>query len=158
MLQKSNFQMEGSCGKLCSSANPSQCPSDLNNFQRTVRAKLVKSWRHLSVSVEGVKEKNLLFGLMLEFKHILYLCMASLISFGTHPAIPSFRSSEMSVRLCCVLQNEAEVTVTFCVFTQTSGPAAETVLEPDVKHHNGESCANRFEEDGDLDVPALLER
>lgn len=51
-----------------------------------------------------------------------------------------------------------EVTVTLFIFTQTSRPAADAVLEPDVKHHNGESCADEFEEDGDLAIPALLER
>lgn len=51
-----------------------------------------------------------------------------------------------------------EATVTLFIFTQTSRPAADTVLEPDVKHHNGESCADKFEEDGDLAIPALLER
>ncbi|XP_037249263.1 nesprin-2 isoform X1 [Falco rusticolus] len=40
---------------------------------------------------------------------------------------------------------------------ETSRPAADTVLEPDVKHHNGESCAKKFEEDSDLPIPALLE-
>ncbi|XP_014105243.1 PREDICTED: nesprin-2 isoform X1 [Pseudopodoces humilis] len=40
---------------------------------------------------------------------------------------------------------------------ETSRPAADTVLEPDVKHHNGESCASKFEEDGDLAIPTLLE-
>ncbi|XP_065694805.1 nesprin-2 isoform X2 [Patagioenas fasciata] len=40
---------------------------------------------------------------------------------------------------------------------ETSGPAADVVLEPDVKHHNGESCAKKFEEDGDYSIPALLE-
>ncbi|XP_066045092.1 nesprin-2 isoform X1 [Chamaea fasciata] len=40
---------------------------------------------------------------------------------------------------------------------ETARPAADTVLEPDVKHHNGESCPNKFEEDGDLVMPALLE-
>lgn len=64
----------------------------------------------------------------------------------------------MSVGLCCVTQNNVEVTVTLFIFTQTSRPAADAVLEPDVKHHNGENCANKFEEDSDLAVPALLER
>ncbi|XP_076201734.1 nesprin-2 isoform X1 [Aptenodytes patagonicus] len=41
--------------------------------------------------------------------------------------------------------------------TETSRPAADTVLEPDVKHHNGESYAKKFEEDSDLPIPALLE-
>ncbi|XP_065491709.1 nesprin-2 isoform X3 [Caloenas nicobarica] len=40
---------------------------------------------------------------------------------------------------------------------ETSRPAADIVLEPDVKHHNGESCAKKFEEDGDYPIPALLE-
>ncbi|XP_030338707.1 nesprin-2 isoform X2 [Strigops habroptila] len=40
---------------------------------------------------------------------------------------------------------------------ESSGPVADTVLEPDVKHHNGESCVKKFEEDGDLPIPALLE-
>ncbi|KAM6311325.1 nesprin-2 [Aegotheles albertisi] len=40
---------------------------------------------------------------------------------------------------------------------ETSGPAADIVLEPDVKHHNGESCAKKFEEDSDLPISALLE-
>ncbi|XP_063255607.1 nesprin-2 [Prinia subflava] len=40
---------------------------------------------------------------------------------------------------------------------ETSRAAADAVLEPDVKHHNGESCANKFEEDGDLAVTTLLE-
>ncbi|XP_064515447.1 nesprin-2 isoform X2 [Pseudopipra pipra] len=40
---------------------------------------------------------------------------------------------------------------------ETSRPAADIVLEPDVKHHNGESCAEKFEEDSDLAIPALLE-
>ncbi|RMB98642.1 hypothetical protein DUI87_24859 [Hirundo rustica rustica] len=40
---------------------------------------------------------------------------------------------------------------------ETSRPAADTVLEPDVKHHNGESCADKFEEDGDLAITTLLE-
>ncbi|XP_058716797.1 nesprin-2 [Poecile atricapillus] len=40
---------------------------------------------------------------------------------------------------------------------ETPRPAADTVLEPDVKHHNGESCASKFEEDGDLAIPTLLE-
>lgn len=51
-----------------------------------------------------------------------------------------------------------EVIVTLFVFTQTSRPAADTVLEADVKHHNGESCANKFEEDGDPTITTLLER
>ncbi|XP_063015844.1 nesprin-2 isoform X4 [Melospiza melodia melodia] len=40
---------------------------------------------------------------------------------------------------------------------ETSRPATDAVLEPDVKHHNGESCADEFEEDGGLAIPALLE-
>ncbi|XP_042654923.1 nesprin-2 isoform X2 [Tyto alba] len=40
---------------------------------------------------------------------------------------------------------------------EASRPAADIVLEPDVKHHNGESCAKKFEEDNDLPLPALLE-
>ncbi|XP_075568151.1 nesprin-2 [Pelecanus crispus] len=40
---------------------------------------------------------------------------------------------------------------------ETSRPAADVVLEPDVKHHNGESYAKKFEEDSDLPIPALLE-
>ncbi|XP_010138785.1 PREDICTED: nesprin-2-like, partial [Buceros rhinoceros silvestris] len=40
---------------------------------------------------------------------------------------------------------------------ETSRPAADTVLEPDVKHHNGESSAKKFEEDGGLPIPTLLE-
>ncbi|XP_030307946.1 nesprin-2 [Calypte anna] len=40
---------------------------------------------------------------------------------------------------------------------ETSSPAADTVLEPDVKHHNGESCAKKFEEDSNLPRPSLLE-
>lgn len=44
------------------------------------------------------------------------------------------------------------------IFTQTSRPAADAVLEPDVKHHNGESCADKFEEDSDSSIPTLLER
>ncbi|KAM7109858.1 nesprin-2 [Ciconia maguari] len=40
---------------------------------------------------------------------------------------------------------------------ETSRPAADMVLEPDVKHHNGESYAKKFEEDSDLPIPALLE-
>ncbi|NXK56413.1 SYNE2 protein, partial [Chauna torquata] len=40
---------------------------------------------------------------------------------------------------------------------ETSGPAADTVLETDMKHHNGESCEKMFEEDSDLPTPALLE-
>ncbi|KAJ7412926.1 nesprin-2 isoform X1 [Pitangus sulphuratus] len=40
---------------------------------------------------------------------------------------------------------------------EPSRPAADIVLEPDVKHHNGESCAEKFEEDSDLAIPALLE-
>ncbi|XP_009068906.1 PREDICTED: nesprin-2-like, partial [Acanthisitta chloris] len=40
---------------------------------------------------------------------------------------------------------------------ETSRPAAGIVLEPDVKHHNGESCAEKLEEGGDLAMPALLE-
>ncbi|XP_064278968.1 nesprin-2 isoform X2 [Passer domesticus] len=40
---------------------------------------------------------------------------------------------------------------------ETSRAAADAVLEPDVKHHNGESCADKLEEDGDLSIPALLE-
>ncbi|OWK58801.1 Nesprin-2 [Lonchura striata] len=40
---------------------------------------------------------------------------------------------------------------------ETSRPAADTVLEPDVNHHNGESCADKLEEDGDPAIPALLE-
>lgn len=51
-----------------------------------------------------------------------------------------------------------EVTVTLYIFTQTSRPAADAVLEPDVNHHNGESCADKLEEDGDSAMPALLER
>ncbi|XP_053922750.1 nesprin-2 [Cuculus canorus] len=38
---------------------------------------------------------------------------------------------------------------------ETSTPTA--VLEPDVKHHNGESYAKKFEESSDLHIPALLE-
>ncbi|XP_069712839.1 nesprin-2 [Phaenicophaeus curvirostris] len=38
---------------------------------------------------------------------------------------------------------------------ETSRPIA--VLEPDVKHHNGESCTKKFEESSDLHIPALLE-
>ncbi|XP_075359887.1 nesprin-2 isoform X2 [Mycteria americana] len=40
---------------------------------------------------------------------------------------------------------------------ETSRPAADMVLKPDVKHHNGESYAKKFEEDSDLPIPALLE-
>ncbi|NXI70462.1 SYNE2 protein, partial [Anseranas semipalmata] len=40
---------------------------------------------------------------------------------------------------------------------ETSRPAADTVLETDVKHHNGESCEKMFEEDSDLPTPPLLE-
>ncbi|KAM9013927.1 nesprin-2 [Ara ararauna] len=40
---------------------------------------------------------------------------------------------------------------------ESSRPVADTILEPDVKHHNGESCAKKFEEDSDLSVSALLE-
>ncbi|KAI1237534.1 Nesprin-2, partial [Lamprotornis superbus] len=40
---------------------------------------------------------------------------------------------------------------------ETSRPAADAVLKPDVKHHNGESCADKFEEDGDSAIPTLLE-
>ncbi|KAM6069250.1 nesprin-2 [Theristicus caerulescens] len=40
---------------------------------------------------------------------------------------------------------------------ETSRPAADIVLEPDVKHHNGESYAKKFEEDSDLPIPVLLE-
>ncbi|XP_059675230.1 nesprin-2 [Gavia stellata] len=40
---------------------------------------------------------------------------------------------------------------------ETSRPPADIVLESDVKHHNGESCAKKFEEDSDLPLPALLE-
>ncbi|KAM6073754.1 nesprin-2 [Chlamydotis macqueenii] len=40
---------------------------------------------------------------------------------------------------------------------ETSRPAADTVLERDVKHHNGESCAKNPEEDSDMPIPALLE-
>ncbi|KAM9290997.1 nesprin-2 [Morus bassanus] len=40
---------------------------------------------------------------------------------------------------------------------ETSRPAADIVLEPDVKHHNGESYSKKFEEDSDLPIPALLE-
>ncbi|XP_057272197.1 nesprin-2 isoform X1 [Pezoporus wallicus] len=40
---------------------------------------------------------------------------------------------------------------------EPSRPVADTVLEPDVKHHNGESCVKKFEEDSDLSVSALLE-
>lgn len=51
-----------------------------------------------------------------------------------------------------------EVTVSPFIFTQTLRPAADTVLEPDVKHHNGESYADKFEEDGDVAITTLLER
>ncbi|XP_009990126.1 PREDICTED: nesprin-2-like, partial [Tauraco erythrolophus] len=40
---------------------------------------------------------------------------------------------------------------------ESSRPAADTVLEPDVKHHNGGSYAQKFEENSDLPIPALLE-
>ncbi|XP_026705487.1 nesprin-2 isoform X2 [Athene cunicularia] len=40
---------------------------------------------------------------------------------------------------------------------ETSRSAADIVLEPDVKHHNGESCAKKLEDDNDLPIPALLE-
>ncbi|XP_063189611.1 nesprin-2 isoform X1 [Chroicocephalus ridibundus] len=40
---------------------------------------------------------------------------------------------------------------------ETSRSAADVVLEPDVKHHNGESCAKKCEEGSDLPIPALLE-
>ncbi|KAM9652315.1 nesprin-2 isoform 3-T5 [Morphnus guianensis] len=40
---------------------------------------------------------------------------------------------------------------------EVSRPAADIVLEPDVKHHNGESCAKKFDEDSDLTIPAILE-
>ncbi|XP_075282973.1 nesprin-2 isoform X3 [Opisthocomus hoazin] len=40
---------------------------------------------------------------------------------------------------------------------KTSRTAADIVLEPDVKHHNGESCAKKFEEYSDLSISALLE-
>ncbi|KAM6130878.1 nesprin-2 [Pterocles gutturalis] len=40
---------------------------------------------------------------------------------------------------------------------ETSRPATDIVLEPDVKHHNGEDCAKKLEEDGDLPILALLE-
>ncbi|XP_064317024.1 nesprin-2 [Phalacrocorax carbo] len=40
---------------------------------------------------------------------------------------------------------------------ETSRPAADIVLEPDVKHHNGESYAKKIEEDSGLSIPALLE-
>ncbi|KAM4667357.1 nesprin-2 [Amazona ochrocephala] len=40
---------------------------------------------------------------------------------------------------------------------ESSRPVADTILEPDVKHHNGESCAKKFEEDSDLSTSALLE-
>ncbi|XP_051477330.1 nesprin-2 isoform X2 [Apus apus] len=40
---------------------------------------------------------------------------------------------------------------------ETSRPAADTVLEPDVKHHNGESCVKKFEEDSNLPIPSLLD-
>ncbi|KAM6445512.1 nesprin-2 isoform 2-T3 [Rhynochetos jubatus] len=40
---------------------------------------------------------------------------------------------------------------------EASSPTADLVLEPDVKHHNGESYAKKFEEDSDLPIPALLE-
>uniref|UniRef100_A0A8C3V6R4 Nesprin-2 n=1 Tax=Catharus ustulatus TaxID=91951 RepID=A0A8C3V6R4_CATUS len=43
------------------------------------------------------------------------------------------------------------------VLQETSRPAADAVLEPDVKHHNGESCADKFEEDSDSSIPTLLE-
>ncbi|KAM6392914.1 nesprin-2 [Pluvialis apricaria] len=40
---------------------------------------------------------------------------------------------------------------------ETSRLSADVVLEPDVKHHNGESCAKKFEEGSDLPMSALLE-
>ncbi|KAM6273721.1 nesprin-2-like [Porphyrio hochstetteri] len=40
---------------------------------------------------------------------------------------------------------------------ETSRHATDIVLEPDVKHHNGESCAKKHGEDSDLPVPALLQ-
>ncbi|XP_061854786.1 nesprin-2 isoform X2 [Colius striatus] len=40
---------------------------------------------------------------------------------------------------------------------EPSRPAADTALEPDVKHHNGESCMKTSEEDSHLPTPALLE-
>ncbi|NXX79168.1 SYNE2 protein, partial [Urocolius indicus] len=40
---------------------------------------------------------------------------------------------------------------------EPSRPAADTALEPDVKHHNGESCVKAFEEDSQLPISALLE-
>ncbi|XP_071413447.1 nesprin-2 isoform X2 [Pithys albifrons albifrons] len=40
---------------------------------------------------------------------------------------------------------------------ETSRPTAKIVLEPDVKHHNGESCAEKFEDNSDLAITALLE-
>ncbi|OXB54356.1 hypothetical protein ASZ78_006237 [Callipepla squamata] len=40
---------------------------------------------------------------------------------------------------------------------ETSRPSEGTVLETDMKHHNGESCEKMFEEDSDLPTPALLE-
>ncbi|XP_005047765.1 PREDICTED: nesprin-2 [Ficedula albicollis] len=43
------------------------------------------------------------------------------------------------------------------IVQETSRPAADTVLEPDVKHHNGESSADKFEEDSDSSIPTLLE-
>ncbi|XP_032044123.1 nesprin-2 isoform X1 [Aythya fuligula] len=40
---------------------------------------------------------------------------------------------------------------------ETSIPVAETVLETDVEHHNGETCEKMFEEDSHLPSPDLLE-
>ncbi|XP_021259548.1 nesprin-2 isoform X4 [Numida meleagris] len=40
---------------------------------------------------------------------------------------------------------------------ETSRSSVETVLETDIKHHNGESCEKMFEEDSDLPTPASLQ-
>ncbi|NWX82754.1 SYNE2 protein, partial [Nothoprocta pentlandii] len=40
---------------------------------------------------------------------------------------------------------------------ETSRPGSGTGWETDVTHHNGESCAKKYEEDSDLPLPALLE-
>ncbi|KAM8807307.1 nesprin-2 [Eudromia elegans] len=40
---------------------------------------------------------------------------------------------------------------------ETSRLGSGTVWETDVTHHNGESCAKKYVEDGDLPLPALLE-
>ncbi|XP_010221465.1 PREDICTED: nesprin-2 [Tinamus guttatus] len=40
---------------------------------------------------------------------------------------------------------------------ETSRPGSGTVWETDVTHQNGESCAEKYEEDNDLPLPALLD-